>query len=254
MTGESDRLTLLQRLDLALAERASQRTDSQTWPDDCTPPWLHADPEADATCIAALLRLRDIEVEAADVGAVLMGRNGRFEPGGQELCLMRGLVPVLAEIRERAAVGKEPDGHFLWKSFRTMTDGVRRFRNNTVRVDLPWDGVARVPYPPPEAVPKLLEDFGPAGCYGEAQRTFESLHPVRQAFRVLWRFARIAPFPDFNLVVGFLAMDAHLLAKGYPMVVPEPGDRDLVVRLVAAKPPARVVRFEARLAELADCP
>ena len=41
---------------------------------------------------------------------------------------------------------------------------------------------------------------------------FARVHPVRQAALVLWAFARLAPFPDFNLMFGFLTMNAFLLA------------------------------------------
>ena len=73
------------------------------------------------------------------------------------------------------------------------------------------------------------------------------MHPVRQSFRVLWRFARLAPFPDFNLVMAFVAMNAHLLAQGYPMVRPLAGDRELLVHLVSGPPPLRHGTFESRL-------
>jgi len=73
---------------------------------------------------------------------------------------------------------------------------------------------------------------------------------VRQAVRVLWRFARIAPFPDFNTVMGFMLMDAYLLAKGYPMVAPSAEDRGLLNQLLAGPPPRRVVQFESRLLKL----
>ena len=39
---------------------------------------------------------------------------------------------------------------------------------------------------------------------------FDELHPVRQAPRLMWRFARIAPFPDFNLVMSFVLMNRPL--------------------------------------------
>jgi hypothetical protein len=61
--------------------------------------------------------------------------------------------------------------------------------------------------------------------------------------------ARIAPFPDFNVLMAFLVMNAYLLAKGYPAITPMPGDRELLGRLLSGPPPTRVLFLEARLAE-----
>jgi hypothetical protein len=124
---------------------------------------------------------------------------------------------------------------------------VRRFRNNALRSDPPWDGVLYVPHPAPGELPALLDTFDAGHSYRDHPAVFASLHPVRQSFRVLWRFARLAPFPDLNLPMAWLAMCGHLLGKGYPLLVPEPSDRELVLRLVSGPPPLRMTRWEARL-------
>jgi hypothetical protein len=46
--------------------------------------------------------------------------------------------------------------------------------------------------------------------------------------------------------MAWLAMASWLLCRGYPMLVPETGDRELLPRFVAAPPPTRVVQWEAR--------
>ena len=68
---------------------------------------------------------------------------------------------------------------------------------------------------------------------------------------MLWRLARIAPFPDFNVLMAFLAMNTFLVAKGYPALTPMPGDREVLNKLLSGPPPTRMPMFEARLAELA---
>ena len=63
--------------------------------------------------------------------------------------------------------------------------------------------------------------------------------------------SRLAPFPDFNLLFAWLAMNAFLLAKGYPTLLPERGDRALLARIAIAPPPRRIVQFESRLLDAA---
>jgi hypothetical protein len=160
---------------------------------------------------------------------------------------MLGMGKVLESVRARAAGGELPDGWLAVELFRALTGEIARFRSNSLRRDEPWDGVFGVRYPRAEDIPALLESFCPAHGYGEGEGALEGLHPVRQASRLLWGFARIAPFPDFNAVMAFVLMNAYLLAKGYPMLPTEVGDRQLLGQVITGQRPQRIVQFESRL-------
>jgi hypothetical protein len=143
--------------------------------------------------------------------------------------------------------GQPPDGWHLAEQFKLFSRGVVRFRRNSLRRDLPWDAILYVKYPEAEKVRGLLDSFNLDVCYGDNPLRFQRAHPVRQAFRIMWRLARIAPFPDFNLVMAFVAMSEYLLYKGYPLFCPEPEDRALLHRMVSGPVPSRMMRFESRL-------
>jgi hypothetical protein len=202
---------------------------------------------SDAQFLAALLRLRGMVVTDDDAEAVLAGRAGRFSPIAQEHRMLRGLVECLQAIRSRAAAGMPPDGAFCVELFRTMTRELPRFRNNDLRRGPPWDAVLYVNYPKPEELRYLLDTFDAPHRYRDQPRIFDPLHPVRQGFRLLWRFARIAPFPDFNLVIAWLGMNAWLQTKGYPLLCADGADQPFVSRLLGGPPPTKIVQFEARL-------
>jgi hypothetical protein len=201
----------------------------------------------DPVFMAALLRLRGFAVQDIDAVQVLEGTSRRLLPQSQESQLLFGLVDVLQMMRDRASRGRPPDGWFLVELFKTMTRGLPRFRNNALRIDQPWDGLLYVAHPRPTELTDVLDRFDHGHRYRDQAALFDRMHPLRQGFRVLWRFARIAPFPDLNVPMAWLAMSSWLLSRGYPMLVPEAGDRELVARLVAAPPPGRVVQWEARL-------
>lgn len=241
--------SLLERVDLALASRMVTDT---------------ADPEPlavaqrvldgvrrptpdDAAFCAALLRLRGFVIDEQDALDVLLDRPGRLGAITQEHRIVRGLQQCLQLMRSRAAAGLDPDGRFLVELFRSMTARLPRFRNNDLRRGPPWDAQMYVNYPAPEQLNGLLDTFDAERCYRDVPMVFRALHPVRQGFRLLWRFARIAPFPDFNVVVGWLGMNAWLQAKGYPLLPPEIGDQELLTRLISGPPPTKVLQFEARL-------
>jgi hypothetical protein len=241
--------SLLERVDLALASRMVVDT---------------ADPEPlavaqrvldgvrrptpdDATFCAALLRLRGFVVDEQDVLDVMFDRPGRLDTVTQEHRIVRGMQECLRLMRERAVAGIDPDGRFLVELFRTMTARLPRFRNNDLRRGPPWDAQIYVNYPTPEQLHGLLETFDAERCYRDQPMVFRALHPVRQGFRLLWRFARIAPFPDFNVVIAWLGMNAWLQARGYPLLAPDAGDQQLLSRLIGGPPPTKVLQFEARL-------
>lgn len=247
MRVEPRHVTLLQRLDLGLAVHAAERAGA---PESWQPPWLSAAPAMDGPRIARLLGLRGLLVDPADACAVLEGRSCRYELDHQELRMVKGLATALAALRTRASRGEAPNGWFAVDVFRRMTIDVPRFRNNAVRRDVPWDAVFSVPYPPAAELHGMLDEFAEDNAFGDASQVFHNLHPVRQSVRVFWRFARMSPFPDFNVVMAFLMMNAHLLAKGYPMLEPRWDDRSLLLRIIAGRPPMRVVQFESRLAEV----
>lgn len=202
---------------------------------------------SDGAFLASTLRLRGFLVTDEDAAAVLEGKQGRLSPITQEHRMLRGLRECLRRMRQRAADGLPPDGWFLVELFRTMTAELPRFRNNDLRRGPPWDAVLYVNYPQPDELRYLLDTFDLPHHFRDHPGVFLPQHPVRQGFRMLWRFARIAPFPDFNLVMAWLLMNSWLQWKGYPLLATEPGDQGLLTRLVGGPPPTKLVQFEARL-------
>jgi len=201
----------------------------------------------DATFLASLLRLRGFVVTDEDANSVIGGGPARLSPLAQEYRLIRGLHECLRQVRVRASAGRPPDGWFLVDLWRTMTAELPRFRNNELRRGPPWDAVLYINYPGSEELRHLLDTFDSARHYRDQPAVFAPQHPVRQGFRLMWRFARIAPFPDFNLVIAWLAMNAWLQTKGYPLLVADHGDQALLAKLVGGPPPTKIVQFEARL-------
>jgi hypothetical protein len=201
----------------------------------------------DATFVASLLRLRGFVVADEDAASVIDGSTGKLSPLAQEHRLIRGLSECLRLVRARATAGGSPDGWFLVELWRTMTAELPRFRNNELRRGPPWDAVLYVNYPGSDELRHLLDTFDQARHFRDQAAVFVPQHPVRQAFRLMWRFARIAPFPDFNLVIAWLAMNAWLQTKGYPLLAADHGDQALMAKLVSGPPPTRIVQLEARL-------
>jgi hypothetical protein len=247
-------LTYLERLDLALASRIVPRAeqfDLQAAPET----WAHLlidvsnRPRPAAGLVCGHLELRGIDLRLSEVQSVLHGRHGRYHPEHQEYAFIQGMARCLSLMNERARAQRTPDGEFAVELFRAFAGDLARFKNNWLRRDMPWDGLLHVPYPDAGDVPSLLGQFDETACYRDVPARFLALHPVRQSFRVLWRAARVAPFPDFNLLMAFLLMNAYLMAKGYPAITPMPGDRELLTRALAGPPPSRLSVFEARLAE-----
>jgi hypothetical protein len=256
MTDEADAPTysVLERLDLALAQRLTQRADRLDLqqraeqgvdllglPRGRTP----SGSAACSRCAASASR-------RVTLSTCSNARSRHFMPDHQEHSLIVGLKGVLNLIRERGSRGVPPDGWCLVDLFRVLTRDIARFRGNDLRRDQPWDAILYVRYPPADDVRTLLDTFHPTYCFRDLPQAFERLHPVRKAFRILWRFARIAPFPDFNLVMAFVAMNSSLLANGYPPVFPEPGDREVLTHLVTGPVPQRITGFEARLLQVVE--
>jgi len=204
---------------------------------------------SDATFLASLLRLRGFLVTDEDAASVIDDAPGPFSPITQEYRLLRGLGECLRLVRARATDGKPPDGWFLVELWRVMTAELPRFRNNELRRGPPWDAVLYVNYPASDELRYLLDTFDSARHFRDQPGAFLREHPVRQGFRLMWRFARIAPFPDFNLVIAWLAMNAWLQTKGYPLLAADQGDQGLMARLVGGPPPTKIVQFEGRLLE-----
>jgi len=242
-------LSMLQQLDVFLASRLLSDsddvpaipalTDGEGLPDSLaidTGEW-----------ISSVLSLRGLLVHPEDVEAVRIGKTSRYSESQHEHAIIKGLCEVFRVMHKRAAEGRPPDGWHLADQFKLFTKGVVRFRRNSLRRDLPWDAILYVKYPEAERVRSLLDGFNPDDCYGDHPLRFHTVHPVRQAFRLMWGVARIAPFPDFNLVMAFVAMSEYLLYKGYPLFCPEPEDRATLHRMVSGPVPSRIMRFESRL-------
>jgi hypothetical protein len=217
-------LSALERIDLALASRMVRDTadDEPLAAAQRVLDGVRRPTPSDATFLAALLRLRGFELLDDDVENVLAGRTSRLSP-------------------------ITPDGAFLVDMFRRMTRELPRFRNNDLRRGPPWDAVLHVSYPAPEQLRALIDTFDERRCYRDVPAAFQALHPVRQGFRLMWRFARIAPFPDFNALIAWLGMNAWLQAKGFPLLAPADGDQHLLGRLLAGPPPLKMGPLEARL-------
>lgn len=243
--------TILERLDLAVASRLAGLGEDTELLDTAQryQDRLYRADVRDARLIASLLRLRGLMVLDDDAADVLHHQSSRLNPTCQEYQMILGLRDALALLRDRTGRGVPITGWFLVEMFRVMTRQIPRFRNNALRKDQPWDAILYVQYPSPQELNYLLDTFDPNHRFRDFPKLFDRLHPVRQSFRVLWRLARIAPFPDFNLLMAWLAMCGLLLARGYPLLVPEPQDQGLLHRLVGGPPPQKVVQFEARLLE-----
>lgn len=241
--------TVLERLDLAVAGGIVDRLVGQdNGPEKLvqTSFWRPAAADRPAW-IAGLLALRGFRLDDHEVACVLTGAPGRFRPEHQEFKLIRGFAELTDAVVERAAAGQTVDGWWLVEMFRRTTEGVERFRNNTLRRDMPWDALVGVRYPEPGEVQPQLDGFHVGAAFGDDPQVFGSLHPVRQAVRLMWRFARIAPFPDFNLPFAAVAFATHLLASGYPPLLPDAGDRVRLQRLVRGRAPLRALALESRL-------
>ncbi len=242
-------LSMLQQLDVFLASRLlsvipAVHTLSQG---DGLP---EAPKVAVEDWISSVLGLRGLLVRPEDVQAVRDGSVRRHSDFDHEQAIIKGLCVVYRIMHERAAAGRPPNGWHLAELFKVFTKGVVRFRRNSLRRDLPWDAILYVNYPEARKVRALLDRFNLDVCYGDIPLRFLGLHPVRQAFRVMWHLARISPFPDFNLVMAFVAMSEYLLYKGYPLFCPQPEDRVVLLRFVSGPVPSRFSRFESRLLDL----
>ncbi|MFK7740466.1 MAG: hypothetical protein AB8H80_09080 [Planctomycetota bacterium] len=242
-------LTMLDRIDLALASRlvgepvdadligAAQRAIDG----------IRRPAPTDAQFLVSLLQLRGFVLDEGEATAVLLGRKSELSPLSQEYRLLRGLQRCLRMVRERSSQSAPPDGWFLVELFRTMTAELPRFRNNDLRRGQPWDALLYINYPAAEQLRFLIDSFDAKRCYRDAPIVFHGMHPVRQGFRLMWRFARLAPFPDFNVLIAWLGMNAWLQSKGFPLLRPETGDQQFLAKLLSGPPPSRIVQFEARL-------
>ncbi|MCC6672111.1 MAG: hypothetical protein IT458_13700 [Planctomycetes bacterium] len=241
--------SILERIDMALALRLAQRADAVDLAMAVERGFElgGGDRGLDLRWIAATLELRGFAITFADVMAVLGGGPSRYAIQNQEHALVLGLHRVLGAMRECAGRGVAPDGELLQEWFQILTRDIPRFRNNWVRRDVPWDALPLLGYPKPAELPQILATFGPEQRYRDFPALFDRLHPVRRAFRVLWRFARVAPFPDLNLVMAWVAMNAYLLAQGYPLLLAEERDAEVLRHLAGGPPPTRVPAFEMRL-------
>ncbi|MDA7494576.1 hypothetical protein N8467_00760 [bacterium] len=240
---------MLDRVDLALASRliGQEVEDNLIAFAQRALDGIRSPSPTDAEFLISLLRLRGFIIDDEEAGHVLAGRESRISSLSQEFRLLRGLQDCLAMVRQRAAHSIPPDGWFLVELFRTMAKGVPRFRNNDLRRSPPWDALLYINYPPPEQLRFLIDSFDNKRCYRDAPVVFNAMHPVRQGFRMMWRFARIAPFPDFNTVIAWLGLNAWLQSKGYPLLKAQRGDQQLLSKLLGGPPPTKIIQYEARL-------
>lgn len=247
-------LSVLERLDLLLASRMAETVGRSILVEDLT-----SGAGADAGLasaavdrtewVASVLGLRGLLVRPEDVAAVAEDREdeGRYQDRHQECQLIRGGLRIFAQLQSWAAMGRAPEGWLLVELFKELTLDVPRFRNNQLRRDMPWDAILYVNYPEPGRLHELLDSFTEANCYMDHRMRFSGLHPVRQSFRVMWHFARISPFPDFNLSMAWVAMNMYLMQLGYPMLSAERADREQMHKMMTGPVPLRMARLEQRL-------
>jgi hypothetical protein len=242
-------LSMLDRIDLALASRliGSAADEDLIAGAHRELDGIRRASPSDPDFLTSLLRLRGFCIDEDAAAEVLAGRESRLSPLTQEYRLLKGLQKCLRMVRQRASSSAPPDGWFLVDLFRTMSQGLPRFRNNDLRRSPPWDAILYVNYPPPDQIRFLIDSFDCKRYFRDAPITFNGLHPVRQGFRLMWRFARIAPFPDFNTVIAWLGMNAWLQSKGYPLLCATEGDQQFLVKLLSGPPPNKIVQLEARL-------
>ncbi|MFT4512880.1 MAG: hypothetical protein ACI91B_001580 [Planctomycetota bacterium] len=242
-------LSMLDRVDLALASRlVGQGVDLDLIAGaQRVLGGIRRPAPTDAEFLISCLELRGFVIDAEDAACVLAGRDSKMSPLTQEYRLLKGLQKCLRMIRQRASNSIPPDGWFMVELFRTMAKDLPRFRNNDLRRSPPWDALLYITYPAPEELRFLIDSFDNKRCYRDAPIVFNGMHPVRQGFRLMWRFARLAPFPDFNTVIAWLGMNAWLQAKGYPLLAAEQGDQQFLAKLLSGPPPTKIVQYEARL-------
>jgi hypothetical protein len=202
--------------------------------------------QRDHRWIAGVLGGRGVYATEADVEAALAGMPGRFLPGQPEFELIRGLRRAIDHIERRAEYGATPDGPGIRQVFDLSTAQLGRLVWHALRDSEPWEMIGRLRYPRPEYLADLLVTFDEPHCYHDDPVAFPRLHPVLQAARVLYRFVRISPFRDYNLVTGSLAASWHLLAKGYPPFLPQTSDRP-AMRSVLAGPLDELQSWFARI-------
>lgn len=246
----SERLTVLERLDLALAETLTRGADEDPKVGEA-PPQVLWKPEGafGMRWVGGLLGSRGFRIRRHDLEQILDGNPGRFRPEHQEWKLVHGLQRVLLRVCGEAQEGRAPDGWAAADLFADLTAGLARFRNNALRRDLPWDSIPAVPYPSPDRLSNLLDTLHEDRNYGDRAEDFGDLHPVRRAVRIFWRFSRIAPFPDFNLVVATVVASGYLLRHGYPPFLIDAADRSRLEGLTRGAVPERCLFLESRLLE-----
>lgn len=196
--------------------------------------------------ISGVLGIRGIKIPPESVRDVLEDRD-------QQVCLrqervfVRGLDRALDLLLQRGRESKLPDGDFMVTLFEAVTRGLPRFTNNHIRRDAPWDSLTGVSHPAPADVPELLLSFTADNHYRDLPQIWRRNHPVRRGTRAMWRFARIAPFPDFNRPFAFIFLNSFLLASGYPLLMPDAADKVLLENVSRGGVPHRVIQFESRL-------
>ncbi|MEY3160257.1 MAG: hypothetical protein RIT25_248 [Planctomycetota bacterium] len=249
--GESAQLdfSILDRIDLAMASRYLQGSTEPIALAQRVSDRLLAPCTRDTAWIASILQMRGLLVLEDDVREILEARPGRLAPSTQEHGLVLGLHRVLQMMREVAGAGQQLDGCFLMAAFEAMTSRLPRFRNNVLRRDKPWDSMLHVSYPEPGDLDELLRSFQAGNRYRDLPHLFDAMHPVRRAIRILWRAARIAPFPDFNLPMAWIAMCTYLQCSGYPRIAPRAEDTAMLQKLVSGPPPLRSIQVESRVLE-----
>jgi len=187
----------------------------------------------DICWIVGALGCRGVHVTARDVENVLQGTAGRFMPGQPEYALIRGMRSVIDHLETRAEYGMLPDGHGAIEMYGMLTAELFGLVEDNLRIAEPWETLPGVAYPRPEDLDGLLATFCREHAYHDEKRRFEALHPVAQAALLFRRFAHLAPFRDFNLLVGGLTASWFLLAHGYPPFLPQAVDKS-TMRVVLA--------------------
>ncbi|MAE77503.1 MAG: hypothetical protein CMJ85_11620 [Planctomycetes bacterium] len=187
----------------------------------------------DVRWIIGALGGRGVHVTECDVEACLQATSGRFLPGQPEHGLIRGMRAAIDHLETRAEYGMLPNGKAMVQLYDLLTADLFGLANTTLRAADPWEILLGIDYPQPAELKGQLARFHRECGYLVRLPLFDALHPVGQAAMLLHQFVRIAPFRDFNLLVGGLAASWYLLAYGYPPFLPQAVD-GATMRLVLA--------------------
>ena len=177
-----------------------------------------------------------IHVTHVDIADCLRRRAGRFRPGQHEFFLIHGLRTVIDYIDELAEAGTRLSPTTCRGIYERVTQGIEGHGSTTLRQGAVRDvipGMSRAAW---KSLPDLFSGLCLERGFLHDPMEFQQLHPVEQAARIFQRVSKLAPFPDFNLLVASLCSSLHLLGYGYPPFLPRACDRKAILHALRSSP------------------